>query len=71
MHLWDVYVRANVLILDLDGGDTGGDAVSCVTHYGHEATLDEVVGPGLVAVNTVLTPLLGGVRAKMVDLRGE
>ena len=40
-------------------------------YYGHHAILDEVVGSGLVAVNTVLTPLLGGVRAKMVDLRGE
>ena len=24
LHLGDVYVRANVLIFDLNGGDTGG-----------------------------------------------
>ena len=41
-----------MLILDLDGGDTGGGAKSSVTHDGHEAILDEVVGPGLIAVNT-------------------
>ena len=35
-----------MLILDLDGGDTGGGAKSSVTHDGHEAILDEVVGPG-------------------------
>ena len=33
-------------------GYTGGGAISSVTHYGHKAILDEVVGPGLVAVNT-------------------
>ena len=55
LHLWEVYVRTNLLILDLvhlDDGDTGGDTVSSVTHDGHEAILDEVVGPGLIAVNT-------------------
>ena len=56
--MWDVYVRANVLILDLDGGDTGGDAVSSVTHYGHEAILDEVVGPGFVAVNACVDDMV-------------
>ena len=40
-----------MLILDLDEGDTGGDTVSRVTHDGHEAILEEVVGPGLIAVN--------------------
>ena len=41
--------------MDLDGGDTGGDChsdtVSRVTHYGYKAVLDEVMGPGLLAVN--------------------
>ena len=45
-------VRAKLLILDLDEGDTGGDSVSSITHDGHEAILDEVVGLGLIAVNT-------------------
>ena len=40
-----------MLILDLDEGDTGGDTVSRVTHDGHEAILEKVVGPGLIAVN--------------------
>ena len=40
-------------ILDLDGGDSGGDSeVSLMSHDGHEAILKEVVGPGLIAVNT-------------------
>ena len=39
-----------MLILDLDEGDTGGDTVSRVTHDGHEAILEEVMGPGLIAV---------------------
>ena len=54
LHLWEVYVRTNLLILDLvhlDDGDTGGDTVSSVTHDGHEAILDEVVGPELTAVS--------------------
>ena len=50
-----IYVRAKLLILDLDEGDTGdtgassGDTASSVTHDGHEAILEEVVGPGLIA----------------------
>ena len=39
-------------LLDLDGGDSGGDRKVSITHDGHEAILNEVVGPGLIAVNT-------------------
>ena len=39
-------------LLDLDGGDSGGDREVSITHDGHEAILNEVVGPGLIAVNT-------------------
>ena len=52
LHAWEEYVRAKLLILDLDGGDTGGDIEVSITHDGHEAILKEVVGPGLIAVNT-------------------
>ena len=41
-----------LLILDLDGGDAGGDIAVSITHDGHEAILEEIVGPGLIAVNT-------------------
>ena len=51
-HAWEVYVRAKLPILDLDGGDSGGDIEVSITHDGHEAILKEVVGPGLIAVNT-------------------
>ena len=45
-------VRAKLPILDLDGGDSVGDSEVSITHDGHEAILEEVVGPGLIAVNT-------------------
>ena len=51
-HLWEVYVRAKLPLLDLDDGDSGGDSEVSITHDGHEAILNEVVGPGLIAVNT-------------------
>ena len=52
-HLWEVYVRSKLPIVHLDGGDSGGDSeVSLMSHDGHEAILKEVVGPGLIAVNT-------------------
>ena len=51
-HVCEVYVRAKLPILDLDGGDSGGDSEVSITHDGHEAILEEVVGPGLIAVNT-------------------
>ena len=51
-HAWEEYVRAKLPILDLDGGDAGGDTKVSITHDGHEAILEGVVGPGLIAVNT-------------------
>ena len=54
-HAWEEYVRAKLPIVDLNGGDVGGDnsynEVS-IAHDGHEAILEEIVGPGLIAVNT-------------------
>ena len=43
--LWEIYVRAKLPILDLNGGDAGGDTEVSITHDGHEAMLEEV-GPG-------------------------
>ena len=45
--------------MDLDDGNTGGGTISSVTHYGHEAILDEVVLSvciklGYVVVNILL-----------------
>ena len=51
-HLWEVYVRAKLPIVDLDGGDAGGDTEVSIAHDGREAILEEIVGPGLIAVNT-------------------
>ena len=48
----EVYVRAKLPILNLDGGDSCGDGEVSITHDGHEAILNEVVGPGLIAVKT-------------------
>ena len=62
LHLWEVYVRTNLLILDLvhlDDGDTGGDTVSSVTHDGHEAILEEVVGPGRVVCVSIIRATTG------------
>ena len=52
-HLWEVYVRAKLPILDLDGGDSVGDSEVSMTHDGHEAILKEVVGPGLIAAHVL------------------
>ena len=51
-HSWEVYVRAKLLIVHLDGGDAGGDIEVSITRDGHEAILKEVVGPCLIAVDT-------------------
>ena len=51
-HVCEVYVCAKLPILDLDGGDAGGDAEVSIPHDGREAILEEIVGPGLIAVNT-------------------
>ena len=51
-HSWQVYVRAKLPIVHLDGGDAVGGLEVSITRDGHEAILKEVVGPGLIAVNT-------------------
>ena len=41
-----------MLIVHLDGGDAVGGLEVSITREGYEAILKEVVGPGLMAVNT-------------------
>ena len=41
-----------MLIVHLDGGDAVGGLEVSITREGYEAILKEVVGPGLIAVNT-------------------
>ena len=49
-HLWEVYVRAKLPIVHLDGGDAFGGIEVSITRDGDEAILNEVVGPCLIAV---------------------
>ena len=35
-HAWEVYVRAKLPIVDLDGGDAGGDTEVSIAHDGNE-----------------------------------
>ena len=51
-HAREVYVRAKLPIVHLDGGDAVGGPEVSITREGYEAILKEVVGPGLMAVNT-------------------
>ena len=51
-QLGDVHVRAKLPIVHLDGGDAVGGLEVSITREGYEAILKEVVGPGLIAVNT-------------------
>ena len=41
-----------MLIVHLDGGDAVGGLEVSIAREGYEAILKEVVGPGLIAVNT-------------------
>ena len=52
---WEVDVCAKLPIFHLDGGDAGGGIEVSITRDGDEAILKEVVGPGLIAVNTCVT----------------